>query len=222
MEKHGEFNQFVYFRLLAFTGLRRSEALALKKSDININERSLSISRTLAEDEYKSTIVSNYTKTGNAEDEEVVLYLDDYTFEVLIKLCEQTRFRRANHVYVEILDSEWLFVSPKTGRHYSRTAANDWIKRFWEKHGDELRSARLHYISPHGFRHSQATMLFELGIDSKDAQHRLRHKNIKTTMDIYTHISESRKQSAVDKLNQLNSDKATSKATLKIISMKKS
>lgn len=71
MEKHGEFNQFVYFRLLAFTGLRRSEALALKKSDININERSLSISRTLAEDEYKSTIVSNYTKTGNAEDEEV-------------------------------------------------------------------------------------------------------------------------------------------------------
>lgn len=38
------------------------------------------------------------------------------------------------------------------------------------------------------------TLLYELGIDPKNAQHRLRHKNLKTTMDIYTHLSEKQKQ----------------------------
>ena len=65
----------------------------------------------------------------------------------------------------------------------------------------ELAKLGLHRISPHGFRHSQATLLYELGIDPKDAQHRLRHKNLKTTMDIYTHISKDRKASIADELD---------------------
>ncbi len=47
-------------------------------------------------------------------------------------------------------------------------------------------------------------MLHELGVSLKDAQHRLRHKNIKTTSDIYTHISGNRERLAADKLNSLN------------------
>ncbi|WP_179299891.1 tyrosine-type recombinase/integrase, partial [Enterococcus gallinarum] len=68
-------------------------------------------------------------------------------------------------------------------------------------------------ISPHGFRHSQATLLYELGVDPKDAQSRLRHKNLKTTMDIYTHISEARKRTPLTKLDEFSSRGTTSGTT---------
>lgn len=46
-------------------------------------------------------------------------------------------------------------------------------------------------------------MLYELGVSLKDAQHRLRHKNIKTTSDIYTHVSDDRHKLVADKLSQI-------------------
>ena len=48
-------------------------------------------------------------------------------------------------------------------------------------------------------------LLYELGVDPKDAQNRLRHKNIKTTMDIYTHLSEKQKQTPISKLEHFSS-----------------
>lgn len=68
LEHNAPFHHFAYFRLLAFTGLRRGEALALSKSDINHNEKSLTISRTLSEDENGNTIINNYTKSGIADE----------------------------------------------------------------------------------------------------------------------------------------------------------
>lgn len=62
----------------------------------------------------------------------------------------------------------------------------------------------IHRIYPHGFRHSQATLLYESGVNPKDAQSRLRHKNLKTTMDIYTHLSEDRKRTPILKLDEFS------------------
>lgn len=78
----------------------------------------------------------------------------------------------------------------------------------------ELEKIGLHYISAHGFRHSQATLLHEFFVNPKDAQHRLRHKNIKTTMDIYTHISDNRNKRAVDKLNSFESSRTKSRTKI--------
>lgn len=50
-------------------------------------------------------------------------------------------------------------------------------------------------ITPHQLRHAYATRLYELGIDVKSAQSLLGHADISTTQNIYTHISESKKQS---------------------------
>lgn len=206
LEHHAPFHHFVYFRILAFTGLRRGEALALRKSDINHNEKSITVSRTLSEDEDGNTIISEYTKSGNADEgAETILYLDDDTYDAVNTICKQTVFLASRERYVEILDATYVFVSPRTGSHYHRAAPNDWLKDLWKKDGDKLEQLGLHYISPHGFRHSQASMLFELDVNPKDAQHRLRHKNFKTTMDIYTHLSEKQKRTTVDKLNSLKS-----------------
>lgn len=56
--------------------------------------------------------------------------------------------------------------------------------------------------TPHQFRHTYATMLFEWDISEKDAQQILGHADISTTHNIYTHITESRMSQTVKNINQ--------------------
>ncbi|TDM14089.1 tyrosine-type recombinase/integrase [Macrococcus bovicus] len=61
--------------------------------------------------------------------------------------------------------------------------SNDKLEAFFNRHKD------LHKIHVHGFRHTHALLLFEAGATLKEVQSRLGHSDIKTTMDIYTHIT---------------------------------
>ena len=58
-----------------------------------------------------------------------------------------------------------------------------------------------HDITAHQLRHGFATILYEAGIQDKDAQELLGHKNITTTRDIYTHIRQARRTETAQKLN---------------------
>lgn len=48
--------------------------------------------------------------------------------------------------------------------------------------------------TPHQLRHTFATMLYEAGVEDKDAQDILGHAQISTTRDIYTHIRDAQRQ----------------------------
>ena len=54
--------------------------------------------------------------------------------------------------------------------------------------------------TPHQIRHGYATMLYECGIEVKDAQELLGHAYATTTQDVYTHIREARKETVKNKL----------------------
>ena len=56
--------------------------------------------------------------------------------------------------------------------------------------------------TPHQFRHTYATFLFECGIAEKDAQVILGHSDISVTHNIYTHVREDRISRACDILNK--------------------
>lgn len=59
-------------------------------------------------------------------------------------------------------------------------------------------------ITWHQLRHGYATMLFEAGVDEKDAQELMGHSDIATTRNIYTHIRNKRKSETAKKLNEYN------------------
>lgn len=205
-----DYHKFVYFRLLAFTGLRRGEALALYESDVLKKEKAISITKTLTEDENGKTFISFSPKT---EESSNLVYLDDDTFNYVDKLIKERNSYERYGKMTYIHDSKFLFPSPKTGRNYHRSAPNEWLRLFFDRNEDELVKRGIHRISPHGFRHSQASLLYELGVNPKDAQYRLRHKNLKTTMDIYTHLSDDQKRAPILKLDQFSASGATSGAT---------
>ena len=58
-------------------------------------------------------------------------------------------------------------------------------------------------ITPHIFRHTYATMLYNAGVDIKTAQYLLGHATIQMTLDIYTHLQEGKEKVAIEKLNTL-------------------
>lgn len=196
-----EYHKFVYFRLLAFTGLRRGEALALYESDFLRKERAIDVNKTLAEDENGKTYVETFPKT---EESKNLVYLDDDTFNYIEELIKNRNSYDQYGAITYIHNNKYLFPSPKTGKHYSRAMPNDWLNAFFDRNENYLKDRGIHRISPHGFRHSQATLLYELGVNPKDAQYRLRHKNLKTTMDIYTHITESSKRKPISKLDDFS------------------
>jgi len=54
-------------------------------------------------------------------------------------------------------------------------------------------------ITTHGLRHTHCSLLFEAGASIKEVQDRLGHSDIKTTMDIYTHVTQKAKEGAIQK-----------------------
>ncbi|WP_314066542.1 tyrosine-type recombinase/integrase [uncultured Vagococcus sp.] len=46
-------------------------------------------------------------------------------------------------------------------------------------------------FTPHSFRHTHASLLFESGASLKDVQARLGHTDVRMTMDIYTHVTKT-------------------------------
>ena len=58
----------------------------------------------------------------------------------------------------------------------------------------------------HSLRHTHTTMLLENGAAMKDVQHRLGHKNIQVTLQIYTHLTQKMQNQTVEILNQIPID----------------
>lgn len=56
-------------------------------------------------------------------------------------------------------------------------------------------------ITAHQLRHGYATILYEAGVQDKDAQELLGHSDITLTRNIYTHIRSAHKNDVKDKLN---------------------
>lgn len=171
-----DFGLLAYFFL--FTGCRRGEALAIMPSDIDMENKTVSINKTVEWIGSRPQIKhSPKTDAGNRE-----IPLTDKLVELIKPLMSQ----------------KYIFQNDK-GELFN----NSQVTRGWEKYQKEAGIQS----TPHQLRHSYQTMLFDAGIDVKTAQKWLGHADIKTTLDIYTHLSESRLAQSTEKLFSYISDR---------------
>ncbi|WMJ84220.1 site-specific integrase [Oscillospiraceae bacterium LTW-04] len=169
------------------TGLRRGELLALKWSDINWDEQTITIYRNLVCINGEHKFGSPKTKSGNRK-----LLLS----ESLIEKLRQHRVRQ-NKIRLQLgstYKNNDLICCRDDGSPYHTGSFSHKFANFLKKHG--LKHIRLHDI-----RHTNATMMLENGIPAKIASERLGHSGIAITLDTYSHVSPKMQKDAVEKLS---------------------
>lgn len=180
--------EYTFYHLLAFTGLRIGEAVGLMWSDVDFENKRLNISRTAVKIGKEQTVQDPKTKRSKR-----VITLDDETLNVL-KLWKRQQIKeyfQAGKAYQH--DSNYIFTNNK-GKWLLTATMKVKLNSFFCKHN------KLKKITPHGFRHTHASLLFEAGITAKIISDRLGHNNVQTTLDMYTHINDNQRVEVVDQL----------------------
>lgn len=154
-----------------FSGCRRGEALALTYGDIDRKRKVIAVSKSIYHDNNKPIVKQPKTSAGKRQ----IVLLD-----VLADAVPNGD------------PKQYIFANEK-GEPLTSSQFDKLWKTYCEETGLE--------ITPHQLRHAFATILFDAGIDDKDAQELLGHANLSTTRDIYTHITKSRFEKTASILN---------------------
>ncbi len=90
----------------------------------------------------------------------------------------------------------WVFVSPTVTRWDNRN-----LRRGWSRC---LEAAGIRHIRFHDLRHTYASTLAQQGVSPKYVQAQLGHSSIQVTMDVYSHLFETRSRDYINQLDDSN------------------
>ncbi|MDF2947606.1 MAG: integrase [Bacillales bacterium] len=175
----------VLFHLLIYTGARKGELLALTWEDIDFKRGTLRLWKTLFHSNNEHIFQQPKTK-----DSKRLISLDTKTLALLKK------WRIAQ------LEEEFAIGKRKDKVNIVFTKADGSPLRLAylnEKLNILIKKHKLHPITIHGLRHTHASLLFEAGANIKEVQERLGHSDIKMTMNIYTHVTDTVKEQTASK-----------------------
>ena len=185
LEKLESHRLFAFFRLLAYTGGRRGEILALRWSDLNQEKATLSISKNRTR--LGKTVIEQESTKGGVGKREVQLDFETLRLtkdhrrrQIEERMKAGSLWQEANYIFTQ---ENGLPLDPSTPYHL--------FKRTAKKLG--LRPESLHSI-----RHLHATELLNSGAGVHLVKDRLGHSDISTTLRIYAHIRPEQKQEVAD------------------------
>ena len=165
-----------YFILLvAKTGLRLSEALALTPSDFDFAHQNLSISKTW---NYKSGGGFTLTKNKSSVRKIQIDWQTVMQFATLTKNLETDE-----PIFVKKIDGKYEQI-------YNSTI-NGILSRYCKKIG-------ISEISIHGLRHTHASILLYAGVSIGSVARRLGHASMTTTQKTYLHIIQELENQDID------------------------
>ena len=166
-----EINWDYFILLVAKTGMRFSEALALTPEDFDFRHQSVSISKTW---DYKGK--GGFLPTKNRSSVRKV-QIDWQTVIQFSELLKDYPFDKP------------IFVS-KDKKIYNSTI-NDKLTRLCKK-------SKVPVISIHGLRHTHASLLLFAGVSTASVARRLGHSSINTTQKTYLHIIQELENKDID------------------------
>ena len=181
------------FTVLSYTGLRIGELLALKWADFNAEQATLRITKTL----YNPT--NNFEKyqllTPKTTGSKRTIEIDDMLVKMLKKhKIKQKEIKLKNKPIYQ--DNGFIFARDD-GHPQLRKVFETRLHRLLKKAGITKN------ITPHSFRHTHASLMFEAGATIKEVMERLGHTDPKTTTVIYTHVTQSTKEKTSQQFSKL-------------------
>ena len=170
LDLQGEINMDWLILLIAKTGMRFSEAIALTPKDFDFAHQMLSISKTW---DYKGDGGFLPTKNRSSVRKIQIDWQTVIQFSELVKRLPPDKpiFIRKEHIY--------------------NSTANDILARHCQR-------AKIPVISIHGLRHTHASLLLFAGVSIASVARRLGHSSMTTTQKTYLHIIQELENQDVD------------------------
>ncbi|HEO5886495.1 TPA: site-specific integrase [Streptococcus agalactiae] len=173
------YKHYALFRLLAYSGLRKGELYALKWADIDFQTETLSVDKSLGR------LDGQAIEKGTKNDFSVrKIKLDSETISILQEWKSISQKEKAQLAVAPLsIEQDFLFTYCTRSGSIEPLHAdyiNNVLSRIIRKHG-------LKKISPHGFRHTHATLMIEIGVDPVNTAKRLGHASSQMTLDTYSH-----------------------------------
>ncbi|SHK39601.1 Site-specific recombinase XerD [Hathewaya proteolytica DSM 3090] len=179
------------------TGMREGELLGLKWQDINYDEQTIDIKRSVKN-------VANIDSNGNKRYQIVVQAPKTRGSARTIPMPSKLITSLKNHKRMQLQekfragssynDNDFIFTT-ELGTNID---ASNLLKKFKKI----LLKANIPYRKFHALRHTFATKLFENDVPIKTVQELLGHSNMSITANIYTHVMPKKKTTAVETLNK--------------------
>lgn len=181
------------FHLLAFTGMRSGELCALKWSDINFNDRTIRITKTLYNEnnnmrEYELTTPKTASSIRVIDVEEEIIDLLRSHRKRQLRILESYR-----NEFDDYHDGNFVFCRPN-GYPFIQKNISTRMQRILEYTNITKKA------TPHIFRHTHISLLTEAGVDLATIMERVGHDDPQTTLEIYTHVTNKMKKEASDKV----------------------
>ncbi len=160
--------------LAIMTGMRKGEILALQWKDIDFTSNLIHVTKSVYHEGDRPFIKSPKTEAGTR-------------YVPLLKPLKDTL----------------LAIDDRPPDHYiiSDTGETPLTNRRFITLSNHFKKETGITCTAHQLRHSFATIAFECGLDPKTVQEILGHKQLSTTMDIYTDFRKKAVLSAAEKLN---------------------
>ncbi|MDO8915998.1 MAG: site-specific integrase [Coriobacteriia bacterium] len=176
--------------LAAWLGTRRSETLALKRKDFDLDAAKVTIRRSVTETPDDGVVVKEFTKNGKRR----TVPLDAYTVKILRALFKQqlearVRFGKAWQGG-RTSDDDWV-CADGSGAMLAPEHFNAVFRAFTKKHGLD--------VTPHLLRHALVSQLIAKGYDAVTISAITGHTPA-VLLKTYAHAFDSRKQEAIAEL----------------------
>jgi len=181
---------YLYYHMMLLSGLRRSELLALKWRELDIDLACIYVAHSLHRLDDGNIIIKD-PKTSSSRrpvdlPPSLVLLLRQHRIDEEVQQIMFGQNLDENGFVFSHADGSPL--NPSTVTHASSKVAA---------------RAGLPHLRLHDLRHIHATMLLKAGIHPRVVQERLGHSSIATTLDIYSHTVPGMQKAAAERLDTL-------------------
>lgn len=182
----------LWVMLMLFAGLRRGEMIALKWSDVDLKERTLSV-RHVGVIVSNRVVVEERTKTRAGVR---VIPLGQPLYEALLSVPES---KRSGFVCLNANHKPLTETSVRRGvdqfvRVLSRAETGQALNQKGRRTDKDPEPPPLFSFRCHDLRHTFCTLMYDHGVDVQTAAYLMGHSDVTVTMKIYTHLSEERKK----------------------------
>lgn len=173
--------------LMMLSGLRKGEATALQWSDIDLKNKTITVSKSY---DFKAQALKS-PKNGKSR----IVTIPDKLVDFLSKQPNQVGFAIISAHDKMMTETAW-----KRLLESYLTDLNCHIQEI-NKFNPHTKEWVIEPFTYHCLRHTFCTLMYEAGVDVLTAQQQMGHSSPEITMKIYTHLSSSTKQNSIKKLN---------------------